>query len=303
MPLTIPIIPAMRYCMGLRNLEEKRSTSHLDAVLCLPMAPVLNPALTSFISGITDGLTFAQVIIRPAQSGFELRHVDDRGRSGANLRQLNLSELRDLVSTTARGAYRPLKSAPNLQAGWRLAVNSPADLERALNQIYPGAIADWYAARSPAPPVTHFREFTARQTGMYRISSKLLDSQAAVVVRACCHSTLCLKRRLWTVEGLPHDPEQSKSVIPCLEPCAVFLEFSRKSMRFEQEEKQQIALAPSELRTLIASLEQQLENGAEPQRAADLDDDTNPRRIRLVLEKLASFCPETSPHDNAGEHQ
>ena len=108
-------------------------------------------------------------------------------------------------------------------------------MEQALNQLYPGAIADWYAAQTQPVPVTNYREFTERQTGMYRIATLLDDQQAAAVIRAGCHRRCCLKRRHWLVAGLEPDPAAEKSLIPCLEPCAVLLELARQAVRLEQE--------------------------------------------------------------------
>jgi hypothetical protein len=72
---------------------------------------------------------------------------------------------------------------------------------------------------------------------------KLSDEQARS--SACCES-VCLKRRLWSIAGLAPDASDAKSAIPCLEPCAIMLEFARKAMRLEQEEKANLALGPSE---------------------------------------------------------
>lgn len=193
-----------------------------------------NPALEKFVAQIGSELLLAQLLIIRRERGYELRHVADRATASDNLRPTQLHELRSLAQFTAAGAFRPLKSAPSLQSGWRAIVAGEAELESALNQLYPGAIADWFAAQSPQPPVTHYREFTGRQTGMYRITTKLDDTHAAQVIRACCDKELCLKRRLWTVAGLEPDPAAGKSLIPCLEPCAVLLESARKAVRSEQ---------------------------------------------------------------------
>src|SRR5436853_1827396 len=131
------------------------------------MTTVTNSALDAFVSRVDDELLLAQVLIRRDGQGFELRHVEDRQAASAQLRSVSTKEVRVLAQFTAGGTFRPLKSAPDLQKGWRLVVRDEAELETALNQIYPGAIADWFAARSPNPPVTNYREFTARQTGIY----------------------------------------------------------------------------------------------------------------------------------------
>src|SRR5262245_48920645 len=129
-----------------------------------------NPALEAFVAILGPELVFGQVCIRTADTGYELRHVADRDEAPSNLRPVAVEDLRALAQSTKEGAFRPLKSAPNLQSGWLTSIRNTAELGRALNHLYPGAIADWYAARGKPPPTTDYREFTARQTGMYRIT-------------------------------------------------------------------------------------------------------------------------------------
>ena len=197
----------------------------------------VNPALDTFAASVGGELALAQVLIRREERGFELRHVQDRQAASDDLRSISLNDVRTLAQFTVSGTFRPLKSAPNLQSGWRLAVRDEAKLERALDQFYPGAIADWFAARSPNPPVTNYREFTARQTGIYEITATLNDQQAAQMIRSCCDAKHCLKRPLWTVERLAPDATEEKSLIPCLEPCAVLLESSLQFARTKQRER------------------------------------------------------------------
>ncbi len=194
-----------------------------------------NPALIAFVTRLGNELTFGQVLIRRSGSGFELRHVSEREAAPESLRAVALSELRLLAQFTASGVFRPLKAAPDLAAGWRSVIPTEAALETALNHFYPGALADWFAAQSTRPPVTHYRASTQRQTGMYRIAHLLTDEQAAQTIRVTCAPAACLKQRLWSVTGLTPDAAEGKSVIPCLEPCAILLEAARKAARAEQE--------------------------------------------------------------------
>jgi hypothetical protein len=201
------------------------------------MAMVANPALKRFVAQMGDELVMAQVLIRRNGAGYELRQLADRGLAPESLRPVKAGDARALAQHTATGVFRPLKSAPTLQNGWRISASSDGELELALNQLYPGAIADWAAAQTVNPPVTNYREFTQRQSGMYRITTMLDDAQAAQVIRAGCDQQFCLKRRLWTVAGLEPDDMAAKSLIPCLEPCAVLMELARKAVRIGQEEK------------------------------------------------------------------
>lgn len=205
-----------------------------------------NPALKKFVAEIGNELILAQMLIWRLKKGFELRHVADRDAAEKALRLVNLTEARALAQFTASGEFRPLKSAPSLQRGWRIIAVDDTELDAALSRLYPGAVADWFAAQSPDPSVTHYREYVNRQSGMYRITAMLTDTQAADVARAVCDARCCLKRRLWTVPGLLPDAAAEKSLIPCLEPCAVLMEAARKAVRTEQEENRSMKLAEAD---------------------------------------------------------
>ena len=250
------------------------------------MTAVANPALKAFIAQLGDEFLLGQVVIRRTGRGYELHHESDRRRTAGDLRLMAVTELRVLAQYTATGAFRPLKSAPNLQQGWRAVAESDDELETALQSLYPGAVADWFAARTQPPPVTHYREFTDRQTGMYRVTTMLTDVQAAQVTRACCHRRFCLKRRLWTVGELPPDASGEKSLIPCLEPCAILLELARKALRIEQENESLLTTSAGDLDSLEAALETALNAPPPTEREADFNLPNNPRRLQLAIEKL-----------------
>ena len=229
----------------------------------------MNPDMRAFLAAWDTEIVFGQVVVRRLERGFELRHQADQSAAPEILTILKGTELRSWAQSAAGGAFRPLKSAPNLRAGWRALAEEDAALELLLHYLYPGAVADWFAAQSVPPPVTSYRQFTARQSGMYRVTTMLSDAVAGAAIRACCHVDFCLKRRLWSVAGLEPEAAAPKSVIPCLEPCALMLEFARKVARLEQN-----AAPPSE-----ASVAEVAES--------NFDAPNNPRRMRFVLEKQA----------------
>jgi hypothetical protein len=229
----------------------------------------MNPDVRAFLAAFDTEIVFGQVAVRRLERGFELRHESDRSAAPATLTTLNGTELRTWAQEAAGGAFRSLKSAPNLRAGWRAVAADGAALELLLHYLYPGAVADWFAGQAAHPPLTSYRQFTARQTGMYRITTMLDDAIAGAAIRACCHVDFCLKRRLWSVEGLEPDAAGCKSLIPCLEPCALLLEFARKVARLEQN-----AAPPSESPAADAA-------------ESDFDAPNNPRRVRFGLEKQA----------------
>ena len=199
-------------------------------------APFRNPAVEWFAQWLAGELVIGQVLVCRRDKSYELRHAQDREKSARDLRQVTPEEARAIAQFTEGGAFRSLKSAPTLRGGWRIVANSDAELATALDRLYPGAIADLYATLQRSAPVTDYRAFTNRQTGMYRITTFLDDVDAATVVRKCCASQFCLKRRFWDVSGLAPEVVTDKSVIPCLEPCAVLLEFARKVVRATQRE-------------------------------------------------------------------
>jgi hypothetical protein len=248
------------------------------------MAAFENRALKTFLERLP--VVLGQIFVRRTANGFELRHVDDRDALLASLRKISETELHDLAQTTAQGAFRPLKSAPNLSAGWIFSAPTETSLEWAINRLYPGAMADLAAAAKASPPVTDYREFTARQSGMYRITTLLSDAQAGRMIRACCHRRFCLKRRLWSVTGLVADAGVEKSLIPCLEPCAILLEFARKTARMEQEEQFSVQLSMSDVATIRAVLEAKLKETDPEVPEADFNSPKNTRRLQRVLEKL-----------------
>lgn len=237
--------------------------------------------MAAFAARIGEATRLAQVGIKRSAAGFELRHLDDDSASSASLRPVDALELRQLSQFTSARVFRPLKSSPDLPSGWRLEAPDVVALEFALNQLYPGAVADWYAAQKNPGAVTHFRKYTERQTGMYRVTALLSDASAREVAQACCDARFCLKQRLWTVDGLATDSIGTKSEIPCLEPCPVLMEFARKVARIDQEEALKCGLRPEEVQSIEALLDQAARLPS-PARQADFSDPLNPRRLQLL---------------------
>ena len=248
------------------------------------VSAVPNPAIDAFIALVTPEVVFGQVLVRKTREGFLLTHVDDRDATAPAAVTLPL--LREISEFTHGRQFRPLKAAPTLQRGWSFVARTESELNDALQCLYPGAVADWFAAQQPNPPVTSFREFTGRQTGMYRITTMLSDEQIGQLAHAGCHRLFCLKRRLWGAESLSTEPDTGKSLIPCLEPCAVLLEFARAAVRLEQHEKRAVLLAPEEIETCALALERAAQSPREDLREADFSAAENPRRARLLVEKL-----------------
>jgi hypothetical protein len=260
------------------------------------VSAIPNPALDAFITRVAPEIVFAEVLVRKVPTGFDLRKAADR--DAPSLRLVSTDELREIAQFTEHKQFRPLKSAPTLRCGWHFLARNSSELEFALQCLYPAAIADWFAAQQPNPPITHYRDFTARQTGMYRVTAMLNDEQVAHVARAGCYKRFCLKQRLWTVEGLPADNAADKSLIPCLEPCAVLLEFARTVARIEQRERHTVPLTSDEFATIAAALELTIEWPRAGLHEADFAAPDNPRRARWLLEKLKPMLTKKDKHED-----
>ncbi len=129
--------------------------------------------------------------------GVELRHAEDAGKDGLKLFS-DPEDAAEIARWDDAGAYRPLKTAPNLRHGWRLMVADVAGLRLALELIYPGRAGAFLAWREGRLAVTPLRETLGRQTGMYRITQKISDDQAdGLVGRLCRTDGGCLRTILW----------------------------------------------------------------------------------------------------------
>ncbi|MFN0066189.1 MAG: DR2241 family protein [Limisphaerales bacterium] len=262
------------------------------------MPAALNPAFAAWLAAHPAGeVTWIQVLVHRDGTGFGLRHIADREAESAALRLAAPGELRTLALHTAAGLFRPLRAAPDLRAGWRCAVPDAAALGRALDTLYPGTIADWHACRTAPSAVTSFEVFTARQTGMYRVTQALAPADASAVARATCAPSFCLKHRRWTAAG-EADPEGArKSAAPCLEPCAVALEMARHAARRTKQPRHALDLAADELATLRAALAAAAEHPSADGRAADFSEPLNPRRVRLLRERFPELFDLPSPRE------
>jgi hypothetical protein len=269
---------------GLENLICMPPQRRLAAINQMTVAE--NPALEAFIRELGTEKVWGEVLIRREGEGFLLCHESDREVRRSELRRVLLGDIRKLAMFTAKGQFRPLHASPDLVRGWLLECKDSRELWRGLQELYPGSVPDWFSIQAGNPPVTDYREFTNRQTGMYRITQLLTDTQAANVVRAGCHSRFCLKRRMWTVGGLEPDMPGVKSEMPCLEPCAVLLELARKAARIEQEEKIPVQIGSSELESFLVAVEKAIAASPESDRVGNIGSAGNPRRLQLLLEKF-----------------
>ena len=148
----------------------------------------------------SGGQSIGQVSIQPQSSGWRLCHIADAGASGSGSLTLftAAAEAREIARHDAAGQFRPLKTAPTLKTGWELCLTTSAALIEALDYLYPAAIANWFRYAGGQIPPRSLREMLDRQTGMYRITGLLRESEAQSLVANICHDGNCLRKILWT---------------------------------------------------------------------------------------------------------
>jgi sirohydrochlorin cobaltochelatase len=197
--------------------------------------------------------SIGQVLIRKTSDGkFVLSHWEDDVP-----RQVFRSpeDAAEIAKYDVNGNYRPLKTAPNLRRGWRLEIVDLAGVRRALDYFYPGRMAVFRAWKANQLVTTTLRDTLNRQSGMYRVATKISDRQIdAVVGNFCRSSDGCLRTILWKRDSggeqatsqLPpekFDPLHDQTggaatVIPllCQEPCNLLVAECRKVVKGEIDE-------------------------------------------------------------------
>ncbi|HEY5754134.1 MAG TPA: DR2241 family protein [Chthoniobacterales bacterium] len=193
-------------------------------------------------------LFFGEIRIqRMVDGAYEVTHYLDAGRSDLTV-YTDADSAREIAKYDASGNYRPLKSAPNLQRGWKLVLPDTGSLRQALDYFYPAMLGTWLG--NPRP--VNLRETLNRQTGMYRITAKLTDPQADTLVGEVCEpKTKCLKTILWRIsEGtsittLPAEKFDLRSdllrrsgkciTLPCEEACNILVAAAREVVKASSE--------------------------------------------------------------------
>jgi sirohydrochlorin cobaltochelatase len=191
------------------------------------------------------GSRVGQVLIRRLPNGWELRHEADADSTGLAT-HAGPAAARALANVDAAGAYRPLKTAPNLRRGWVLFARDVAELRKAIEAFYPAMIGLWRAQREAEVEPVHLRETLARQTGMYRVTQKITDTQAQDLIgRVCEPRAGCIKTILWRIApavpitSLPPEkfnaPPAACLPLWCHEACNILVAAARKAVKGEAE--------------------------------------------------------------------
>ncbi len=160
----------------------------------LPMRDLIE----EIFNGIAVPCSFGQILVQKGDgAGFVLLHRDDESLDKLQKYQ-DAENAIEIAKYDDAGNYRPLKTAPNLRHGWWLALATVEELRRALDYFYPGRLAVFAAWRSGYLKTTPLRETLDRQSGMYRVASKISDPQINDLVADFCRSDSgCLRTILW----------------------------------------------------------------------------------------------------------
>ena len=221
------------------------------------MLNVIEPALQI---ALIDCRRIGQIAIQKLDDGvLALSHRDDETRNDLKLFH-SADDAIEIARYDDAGNYRPLKTAPNLQHGWRLELTTLDALRRALDYFYPGRLAVFVAWKSGRLRTAPLRDTLDRQSGMYRVAAKISDEQIDCVVGDFCRSDGgCLRTILWkrdkqgTVASTKLPPEKfdpafdqvraptrSRSTIPataipllCQEACNLLVAECRKVVKGE----------------------------------------------------------------------
>lgn len=169
---------------------------------------------------------------------YEVRHHLDLALDGLTLHTDPLAA-RAIALYDAAGAYRPLKTAPNLRRGWRLTLSTVEQLHDALDAFYPAMLAARVALQQGRLTVTPLRDTLNRQSGMYAVTRKITDLQANALIGSLCRTDGgCLKTILWPIApaipitSLP--PEKftpSGFTLPCAEACNLLIARAREVVK------------------------------------------------------------------------
>ncbi len=206
---------------------------------------------------LADGeFEIGQVLVRRSGAGAALCHVADADAADGKTYHGAIAA-REIAWLDEAGAFRGLKSAPNLRRGWQLHLADVAELRLALDFIYPAAVGMAHQeAMAENWRATPLRDYLSRQTGMYRFCNGITDAQASEIVASVCDTgTRCLRRIAWglTVDerlsgaaaakyASPERPRRALSVI-CKHACPYLVGETRKVAR-SNFEVAQAAKAP-----------------------------------------------------------
>jgi len=263
-------------------------------------------------AGVTREWGQLRVTVTADETGarrYDLRHVDDADADTADLTtREDPLDARQIAKHDDRDRYRPLKTAPTLQTGWRFGDLGPAELVRAVESFYPATVANWHREREGELDVSHWRDTVNRQSGIYGVV-KTWDrgeghEHVNWVAEACCDDSQCLKRREWQYDdetdldvdgGASETPRDGGGAtagggdgeFPCREPCSVVISAARRWTKLEGEQSRtyEFELTPSEKAQVEDIIDAVADGRTDEIREADVYDGANRYRARFLRAK------------------
>lgn len=200
----------------------------------------LTQALEDWIAN--GGREIGEIHLEPSDEGFVLCHQADQSRTDLT-EHIGPEKAREFSHFDAAGKFRPLKTSPDLQRGWKLRVANLSELRRALDYFYPAMLGVWLSHRQGALHPVPLRDTLGRQTGMYAVTKKITDEQAQAMIGSFCRTDGgCLKSILWPIAtGVPITSlpaEKFQSVAPanelpllCQEACNLLVAQARSVVK------------------------------------------------------------------------
>jgi sirohydrochlorin cobaltochelatase len=190
------------------------------------------------------GSRIGEIRIAPRpEGGWQLCHEADAGRADLEIHE-GAAAARALANLDGSGAYRPLKTAPNLRRGWAFIAPGIAELRKAIEAFYPAMLGVWLTREAGELAPVNLRDTLGRQTGMYRVTHKITDADAqALIGRVCEPAHGCLKTILWQIApgtpitSLPAEkfqpPGGTQLPLYCHEACNILVAGARKVVKGE----------------------------------------------------------------------
>jgi hypothetical protein len=169
----------------------------------------------------------------------------------------------------------------------------------------------WYQHRVGELETTSFAMTAARQTGIYAAVRELRGEPLRAATLASCGGGMCLRTVVWSgaVHGSGADqPCMGAALVPCREPCSLFLTFAREVLHSEAEWQRLERLAPSGAGrarlagAFRAAADRIARGGSSPVETADFGNRMNPRWLRYWAERLEGAPEDDRPDEAPGEY-
>lgn len=318
-PWTAPAAVFLRWLEGMRITSEQDPDStfssnyshvsgmELDATWWpdqshQPTIAMHGPDVQTRYTALSHGLTtkwgevsISASLVQNGQRIYTVRHLDDQWAPTSALCRIDsIESLQSLVKKTADGRYRPLNSIPSLQDGWIYGPVPGHELIQIIDALYPLSIQHWYLAQLDQIEVDHFYETAERQSGIYEPIETISKTSLQFAVRACCSDSSCIKRRLWnSTKSSPINVPRGDGKIPCIAPCALFIEATRFWVSNEPDEPALLTDVDVAHAQAIAAAVQAGETDSG--RLGDFSNPYNPYRINYLQAKIEYITQICAP--------